>query len=149
MSKKVTEYFENNPDEEKVFSTSDGFLFKQQMYATAHAATITDKEVVKHVNEAGKITTMAPVVEVPVTTVTEEGGEVHTKNETVDPPTITDAPSEVEGKAEVITEVLTAQVDAAIDASANVEAVKTGTAKAKAPVQTKAQKAAEAAAAKK
>lgn len=116
MSKKVTEYFENNPEEEKVFSTSDGFLFKQQMYATAHAATITDKEVVKHVNEAGKITSMAPVVEVPVTTVTEEGGEVHTKKESVDPPTITDAPSEVDGIKDAITEVVENQLEAVKDA---------------------------------
>lgn len=112
MSKKVTEYFKNNPEEEKVFSTSDGFLFKQQMYATSHAATITDKEVVKHVNDAGKVIDATPAVEVPVSTVTEKGAEVHTKNETVDAPNITDAPSEVEGKAEVITEVVAEQVEA-------------------------------------
>lgn len=110
--KKVQEYFENNPEEEKVFSTADGFLFKQEMYATAHAATITDKEVTKHTNTAAKAMQSIPAVEVPVNTVTEKGAEVRTKNETVEAPSITDAPSEVEGKANVITEVVTEQAEA-------------------------------------
>ncbi|ROI09791.1 hypothetical protein EGI11_03265 [Chryseobacterium sp. H3056] len=118
MSKKVQEYFANNPEEEKVFSTTDGFLFKQEMYATAHAATITDKEVTKHVNKAGKIAAAALVAEVPVSTVTTEGDEVRTKDETVEVPTITDSPTEVEGKAEVITEAATTQVEAVKDAAA-------------------------------
>lgn len=111
---KAKEYFKNNPEEKEVFSTSDGFLFKLQMYATAHAATITDKEVVKHVNDAGNVVAMTPAVEVPVSTVTEEGGEVHTKNETVDAAKITDAPSEVDGIAKVITETIKENLDAAV-----------------------------------
>lgn len=123
MSKdKAQEYFKNNPEEEKVFSTADGFLFKQEMYATAHAATITDKEVTKHVNEQGKANAMVPAVEVPVTTETEKGAEVRTKNETVEAPTVMDAPAEVTGKAEVITEVATEQVKAVEDATATAEA---------------------------
>ncbi|MFW2137108.1 hypothetical protein ACK2M7_12655 [Chryseobacterium sp. TY4] len=82
------------------------------MYATAHAATISDKEVTKHTNERGKAGVAIPAVEVPVSTVTEKGAEVRTKDETVEAPTIMDAPSEVEGKAEVITEVVTEQAEA-------------------------------------
>ncbi len=124
VDKKVQEYFDNNPEEDKVFSTADGFLFKQEMYATAHAATITDKEVKKHTNERGNATAAIPAVEVPVSTVTEKEAEVRTKNETVEAPSITDAPSEVEGKADVITEVVTEQAETVKDAAAPVEAPK-------------------------
>lgn len=117
MQEKVNQYFKNNPDEEKVFSTADGFLFKQEMYATSHAATITNKEVTKHTKAVGKAKAAVPAVEVPVTTETEKGAEVRTKNETVEAPTIMDAPSEVGGKAEVITEVVTEQA-AAVKAQA-------------------------------
>lgn len=112
MQEKVKEYFQNNPEEDKVFSTADGFLFKQEMYATAHAATITDKEVTKHTRERGGTTAVIPAVEVPVTTETEKGSEIRTKNETVEAPTVMDAPSEVEGKAEVIADVVTEQAEA-------------------------------------
>lgn len=47
---KVQEFFANNPEADKVFSTSDEFLFDQEIYATQHAATLTDKDVVKHTN---------------------------------------------------------------------------------------------------
>lgn len=117
MSKKVTEYFKNNPEETKVFSTSDGFLFKQEMYATSHAATITDKEVTKHANKVGQVAAVVPVVEVPVSTVTEKGAEIRTKDEAVDAPNIMDAPSEAVGKAEVITEVVTEQLEAVKEAA--------------------------------
>ena len=131
MQEKVKEYFQNNPEEDKVFSTADGFLFKQEMYATAHAATITEKEVTKHTNERGNATTAIPAVEVPVSTVTEKGAEIRTKDETVEAPTIMDAPSEVEGKAEVITEVVTEQAEAVKEAAAPVEPAPAPKAKAK------------------
>lgn len=118
MSKKVKEYFENNPDEEKVFTTSDGFVFKLEMYATAHAATITDKTVTKHKNEVAKFGEGGLAVEVPVTTENEDGAEIRTKNETVDAPNIMDSPLEAEGKAEVITEVVTEQLEAVVSAGA-------------------------------
>ncbi|AYO58193.1 hypothetical protein CO230_08700 [Chryseobacterium sp. 6424] len=110
QDKKVKEYFANNPEEEKVFTTSDGFLFKQEMYATAHAATITDKEVTKHHNTV-KTDGTVPAAEVPVTTVTDDGKEIRTKDQTVEVPNVMDSPIEVEGKAEVIVEGITDKVE--------------------------------------
>ena len=129
---KVNEYFENNPEETKVFTTSDGFLFKQEMYATAHAATVTDKEVVKHTRPTAVLAASAPAVEVPVSTVTEEGGEIRTKNETVDAPNITDSPLEVEGKVEAIKEAVTDQLETVKD-NVDVQAPKVEPAKVEAP----------------
>lgn len=113
MQNKVNEYFKNNPDADKVFSTGDGFLFAMEMYATAHAATITDKEVTKHTREVKLNEAVPAAVEVPVTTETEGGAEIRTKDETVEAPKITDSQTEVEGKAEVVAEVTEQAAEAA------------------------------------
>ena len=46
----VTTYFEQKDAKEKVYTTSDGFLFENAGFAKNHAATLEDKEVVPHTN---------------------------------------------------------------------------------------------------
>jgi len=46
----VTTYFEQKDAKEKVYTTSDGFLFENIGFAKNHAATLEDKEVVPHTN---------------------------------------------------------------------------------------------------
>lgn len=45
---KVQEYFELNPLADKVYTTSDGFLFSQKQFAINHGATLDKKEVISH-----------------------------------------------------------------------------------------------------
>lgn len=46
----VTTYFEHKEAKEKVYTTSDGFLFENIGFAKNHASTLEDKEVVPHTN---------------------------------------------------------------------------------------------------
>lgn len=114
--KKANQYFTDNSDTEKVFSTSDGFLFTSEMYARDHAAVLSDKEVTKHLREVAPVILSSVVAEVPVTTVNEEGKDLRTFNQSVDLPTVTDSPLNIEGTVKVITDAL----DAKIEASKNV-----------------------------
>lgn len=46
------EYFSRHPERERVFGTSDGFLFEEKQNAAKHAETLEYKEVVVFKNEA-------------------------------------------------------------------------------------------------
>ncbi|MDN3673083.1 hypothetical protein QWY99_08485 [Flavobacterium branchiarum] len=46
----VSNYFAQEGAKSEVFSTSDGFLFENLVFATNHAATLEDKNVTPHSN---------------------------------------------------------------------------------------------------
>lgn len=45
------EYFSRHPERERVFGTSDGFLFEEKQNAAKHATTLENKEVITFNNE--------------------------------------------------------------------------------------------------
>jgi uncharacterized pyridoxamine 5'-phosphate oxidase family protein len=44
---KVKTYFASNPKKKQVYSTSDGYLFEVKKFATQHAQSIDESEVVE------------------------------------------------------------------------------------------------------
>lgn len=42
LKDKAAKYFETNPEKDKVFGTSDGFLFEVERFAAGHAQTLED-----------------------------------------------------------------------------------------------------------
>ena len=115
VKNRAQDYLKKNNGVEKVFSTSDGELFTEEMYARQHAAVLEDKDVVKHVKEVVVEVPAAPATQVKVETKNENGDVVREYNQTVDAPKITDAPGELEGKADVITEGLQEQAKAVLE----------------------------------
>lgn len=47
----VSTYFEQKEAKKEVYSTADGFLFENLVFATNHASTLEDKNVTPHSNE--------------------------------------------------------------------------------------------------
>ncbi len=45
MEKKAQEYLKEHPELEKLYGTSDGFLFEKEQDARSHAKTLANKEV--------------------------------------------------------------------------------------------------------
>lgn len=50
IDKKCEAYFKANPQKEKVYGTSDGFLFEQKQNAVAHSKTLKDTAVKTYSN---------------------------------------------------------------------------------------------------
>lgn len=46
----VSNYFDQENAKQEVFSTADGFLFENLVFATNHATTLEDKNVTPHSN---------------------------------------------------------------------------------------------------
>ncbi|MGM8362130.1 hypothetical protein ACSV4D_09470 [Flavobacterium sp. ARAG 55.4] len=48
VAKKVTEYFEKKDSKDEVYSTADGFVFENLVFAKNYAETLDDKTVTPH-----------------------------------------------------------------------------------------------------
>ena len=46
----VSTYFKENKDRKEVYSTADGYLFENPVFAQNHAVTLEDKNVTPHTN---------------------------------------------------------------------------------------------------
>ena len=53
VAKKVTEYFEKKGSKNEVYSTADGFVFENPVFAKNHAETLEDKNVTPHSKAKG------------------------------------------------------------------------------------------------